>query len=311
MAERGQFYAVDAETVELACDQGLHQALAYLVMAAGSGHDQITTGWSAEAVRKYTGIRWTRAKAAVDALLSAGLVSQSKGKGRPRYKLRKPTNKVWLPNTLVTGVGTEDPPLARMRRLHDTDAVRVLVRLYAANDLQEEGGIPTSVLRDQYAAERVADYGNLSIWRFDYDTSYASPSAPLEGIDRERWWPILKNIQRAGLLYCEPWLFDADHEHGEPIHPLEGDGIEGELSAFLGYISDRMPSVEHALEIADLVVPVYSSIPEPAAVGIYQLRYLPHAKHTMAGLSGRQESTREFVRMLREKTGQPHLQGVL
>lgn len=311
MSDRGQFFAVDAQTIEAACDQGPLQALAYLVMAAGSGRDQVTTGWSAEAVRRYTGMRWTRAKAAVDALMDVGLVTQTKGKGRPRYKLTKPTSNVWLPVTLVTGVGTEDPPLARMRRLHDPNAVRVLVRLYAVNDVQEEAGIPVRVLRDVYTRERVAEYGNLTIWRFDCDTSYASPSEPLDGIDRDDWWPILNNIQRTGLLYSVPWLFDADPAHGEPIHPVAGDEITDELVEFLEQVAERMPSVDHAAEIADVLVPVSRSIPDPAVVGVYQLRYLPRAGYTLAGLSDHKESTRRAVQMLRQATGRPLLQGAI
>jgi hypothetical protein len=50
---------------------GLNPAVAYLVLARGSGADNRTTAWSVNAIEGYTGIGRPRAKKAIDALMTA------------------------------------------------------------------------------------------------------------------------------------------------------------------------------------------------------------------------------------------------
>src|SRR5579863_9229321 len=84
----GRFFAVDKRIWHLGCDQGLNQAVSYLVMACGSGGDNRTTSWSTHAIETYTGISRGRAKAAIADLKGAGLAVQApETDDRPRYKL--------------------------------------------------------------------------------------------------------------------------------------------------------------------------------------------------------------------------------
>ena len=65
---RGECFAVDATYFEEVCDLGLNPALAYLVITSGTLKDLRTSAWSGDAVRRYSTMRWSRAKEAIDAL---------------------------------------------------------------------------------------------------------------------------------------------------------------------------------------------------------------------------------------------------
>lgn len=83
----GNFFAIDQRCWAKACSLGLNPAVAYLVLARGSGGDQRTTYWSVNAVETYTGISRHRAKASIEALQSAGLISSMRRGGQPRYEI--------------------------------------------------------------------------------------------------------------------------------------------------------------------------------------------------------------------------------
>lgn len=83
-------FAIDRRVWAYVCGLGLNPAVAYLVMARGSGPDQRTTSWSVHSVEKYTGISRPRAVKAVRQLKEAGLIQVLRGGGRPRYYLQPP-----------------------------------------------------------------------------------------------------------------------------------------------------------------------------------------------------------------------------
>lgn len=89
---RGDFFAIDHRLWAKVCGLGLNAAVAYLVMARGTGGDNRTTSWSANAIRKHTGIGPKRAGEAIDQLIRAGLVRKVKDDGRPRYQLAAANN---------------------------------------------------------------------------------------------------------------------------------------------------------------------------------------------------------------------------
>jgi hypothetical protein len=51
------FFAVDRRTWERVCELGLNRAVAYLVLARGTGKTNRETAWSVMAIENYTGIR--------------------------------------------------------------------------------------------------------------------------------------------------------------------------------------------------------------------------------------------------------------
>ena len=62
-------------------------AAAYLVMACGTGGDNVTSSWSVNAIKKHTKIASTRAKEAIERLIKKRLVTKVNGVKPPRYKL--------------------------------------------------------------------------------------------------------------------------------------------------------------------------------------------------------------------------------
>ncbi|MFN9090212.1 MAG: hypothetical protein ACK5V0_01555, partial [Alphaproteobacteria bacterium] len=86
---RGEFFVIDAPTFAKVCDLGADAAAAYLALACGTGRDSRTSTWSREAIRKYTGLTWRRARETVDGLKAAGLVVEltPAGAQKPRFDL--------------------------------------------------------------------------------------------------------------------------------------------------------------------------------------------------------------------------------
>ena len=70
-SKRGNFFAIDRRCWARVCMLGLNEAVAYLVLACGTGADQRTTFWSCKAVATHTGLHWRRAHAAIAALISS------------------------------------------------------------------------------------------------------------------------------------------------------------------------------------------------------------------------------------------------
>ena len=82
---RGHFFAVDRRAWACACGIGMVPAVAYLVLARGTGGDQRTTAWSINAIEKYTNIGRPRAQKGIKALEKARLIRIVQKGSRPRY----------------------------------------------------------------------------------------------------------------------------------------------------------------------------------------------------------------------------------
>jgi hypothetical protein len=86
--DKGQLvFAVDRRSWIKVCRLGVKEAIAYLVLACGTGGDNRTTSWSVKAVETYAGMGRHRAQQAIARLKEAGLIEQQKGGTRPRYFL--------------------------------------------------------------------------------------------------------------------------------------------------------------------------------------------------------------------------------
>ncbi len=84
---QGSFFAIDRRTFAKVCDIGLNAATAYLILARGTGRDNRTSPWSANAIEKYTSISRSRAKTAITSLVTDGFVSMVGTRSQPKYKL--------------------------------------------------------------------------------------------------------------------------------------------------------------------------------------------------------------------------------
>jgi|SRR5271163_2730353 len=81
------FFAVDRRTWARVCGLGLNRAVAYLVLARGTGKSNRESAWSVAAVESYTGISRGRAHDAVSALVEEGVVRKLWEGTRPKYDL--------------------------------------------------------------------------------------------------------------------------------------------------------------------------------------------------------------------------------
>jgi hypothetical protein len=87
---RGNFFAVDRRTWARICStMDANTAAAYLVLARGTGPDNVTTSWSVHAVQTYLALSLGRAQTAVQALLRSRAVEQVQDGERPRYRVRR------------------------------------------------------------------------------------------------------------------------------------------------------------------------------------------------------------------------------
>lgn len=91
-SDRGNFFIIDARNWGTVCDLGLYEAVAYLVLAQGTGANNRSTNWSTDSLRRYAGMRWERAKAAIEHLIDSGLVlyGPKHSQTKPRYELASP-----------------------------------------------------------------------------------------------------------------------------------------------------------------------------------------------------------------------------
>jgi hypothetical protein len=88
MADRKSkgFFSIDRGAFRCAAVGGLNSAIAYLVMARGTGPDNRTTQWSVNAIEKYTGISRPNAKKAVQDLLDRGSWKKTREGNHPTYE---------------------------------------------------------------------------------------------------------------------------------------------------------------------------------------------------------------------------------
>jgi hypothetical protein len=88
VADGGHFFAIDRRSWAAVTALGLNPAVAYIVMACGTGKDNRSTAWSVDAVRRHGGLTLLRSQAAVRLLGDQGFLRLTNDGGRrPRYDL--------------------------------------------------------------------------------------------------------------------------------------------------------------------------------------------------------------------------------
>lgn len=300
------FFAIGPNEWAKACGLGLNPAVAMLVLARGTGRDNITTAWSAEAVANRTGMAWRRAKTALNALEAAKLAPVVKGGTRPIRKLVIPKNldsALWLPNALVDGAGDEVPPVTRLRQAQSLEHLQTFIELYGLQDLAGDGGLPRSLVRAPFDRERIADTGQFTVWGFTRkDSRSCWNTGPLARFDRRKVgkdsaaWDFLLALERLGLLQTADYLAEGESADAELIHPLSGDASADEVHDAAYALCDGTPEwIGHRAEQYDYTLPVIRSFPQPAVVGVSRLVYRPHTKLTAAWWAHHRDTCTRFA----------------
>jgi len=204
---------------------------------------------------------------------------------------------IWLPNTLVTGSSEgEQPPVWRLRSAGDIWALRLLVDLYYAHNLRDDGGISPGVIRQTFERTMVGEHGIFNVWGFKAGGPTLWWKLPFEA-HRERpkeadkdhpIWATIQHLQREGLLSFVPHLWDNDSDEAEIIHGY-GIGNAGEQLEF------EMASAAHRAALAMIpdfkaekatrggyyyFAPVLNTRPNVQMIGVARLRYRPHTSRT-------------------------------
>ena len=297
------FFAVGRQTFISACGLGINPACAFLVMACGTGKDNVSTRWSAEAVGNHAGMRWSAAKEAIEALCSAELVTKGGKPARPSYKLKKEGELIWLPRTLVEGAANELAPLVKLRQTQDHMALRLLVELYTAQNLREDGGINTKTVYQSFERRKAGQQGAYTVWDFTssgsqwvFMNSDAAKAHRREALTAEEkmagkkledvravdFFQRLGTLKALGLIEWVPYLYEG--KEGEPIHPVAWNGLpmEKELYKAATAAGIRMLTGGQNDHLEGVPVPVPNHITEAAMIGIARLKYRPHTAMTAA-----------------------------
>jgi hypothetical protein len=331
--ERGHFFAVDRRVWAHACAMGLNPAVAYLILARFSGRDQRTTAASTQAVMTHAGLGHTRAKAAIQALVAAGVVDCTQGGIRPRYVLRAAADIpgllssgdpdadwIWLPNSLVTGAASEVPPVERVRQVQDVMTLRLFVDLYHAQNLVDDGGVSRRHIGQVFERTKLGEHAQYAIWGFVQRTKFVGWTELTNCHHREvtkaekkrglnpgaDFFVREQRLTELGLIEWVPCLFESDSADAEMLHPCGQGGT--------GSIEDRLGTVAHAAGLALLaewqcrqaedqeliVVPAPRHFANVAMVGVARLRYRPHTSKTAAWWAELQAKADGFLRGYRE-----------
>lgn len=110
-AAGGEFFKMDRVVWNSVCALGLNPAVAYFVLARGTGGDNRTSFWSVNSIEKWTSVSRAHANKAVKDLIAAGFVRQDRGGSYPRYYM--------MPADEINGVGSLS---GAERRVYETIA---------------------------------------------------------------------------------------------------------------------------------------------------------------------------------------------
>jgi hypothetical protein len=327
---RGDFFAVDSATWKAALSLGINAAIALLVLARGSEADNCTTIWSVASVERHTGISRPKAQAAIGALtragalrvmaaeeitvrIDAGTLGRRPRKGCPAYHIGRTAAEegaevstvVWLPNSLVDGVPSAPlPPLELIRQTQHIGALKLLIGLYGAHDLQNCRGVSFRAVRRTYARTKIAESRGYAVWKFEPGVEHALPSTspsrefltgqiagnPPRDPGLDLFWDSLRVLRRRGLVEYVAHLVESDTEEGEIIAPVDREnGEPGECVvawAAQGAAERLLGSAgEHIAERhGGILVPVFQHAEQVQVVGVLRLLHRPKNFNTAAWL---------------------------
>lgn len=304
------FFAVGLDEWRQACEIGLNPAVAFLVLACGTGRDNQTTSWSANAVQEYGGIRWERGKPAIEQLIKAGLVTlaDTATKARPRYKLKISDEKIWLPKNVVMPIAGEEPVVLRLRQTQDVMILRLFVELYHAQNLAADGGISREVYYRKYDKEVCRDVGSMLYLGFTDASTWVVWTTPVtkahlgEGEKRsEPFFQRMTTLKEMGLIQEATYLFESSSSDAEILFPVNGPEPEERAIYATAYevVETNLQGGAAVLERHDYVIPVYRHQKSAELYGVFRMRFRAQTANTGAWYAGLRDKTGTAMAMLR------------
>lgn len=235
---------------------------------------------------------------------------------------------IWLPNALVDGATGEPPPVELIRQTGNPATLRLLVNLYGAHNLDEDGGIHFQRIRQSYTRHKVGEQGAFVVWGFVPgkmtawgNASFVAPHLVAANDEAKReaawgeFWQCWHRLGGLGLVECVGHLVHADTAEGEIMHPvaLSGTGLDIERAlaraAVLAGSALVTPGQMEWAKAQGVVVlaPVLRHIEGVQMVGIVRLRYRPRTNRTLAFMMRESEWRDILERLDRIAAGSPPL----
>lgn len=303
------FFAIGLAEWRQACEIGLNPAVAFLVMACGTGPDNRTTSWSANSVQEYGGIRWERAKPAIEQLVKAGLatVAETSTKARPRYKLKISEDRIWLPKNVVMPLAGEEPIVHRLRQTQDVMTLRLFVELYHAQNLAADGGIARSIYSKKYTKNVCRDVGSMVYLGFDADCNYVTWGTPVVDVHKDPkdetvpFFDRMRTLKEMGLVQEAAYLFESSGPDAEILFPIDGPESEETQIRWAAedVVASKLQGGEALIEQYDYVIPVYRHQQSAELYGVYRMRFRAHTANTSAWYARLKEKAGDALKMFR------------
>ena len=332
----GEFFAVERPTLERVINHGMNAAVAYLVLASGSFRLTGITKWSVNSIEKYTSISRKKAKAAVKLLCDEKYIEQTQSGSSPIYKIlpfheiggdyfyftkakKKKTEPpepdyIWMPNSLITGVGDEIPPIEKIRQTGDKNILALFTDFYHVHDLITDGGIPRTIIYGSYEREKIGEWEQFIVWGFAFnnptyyqqndvmsrqhqDRADMSKEEKQKGVDLV--FSRLDTLEILGLIEWIPYLFESEDKDAEIRHPCDYDyynaadkveptTIEQQIGAAAHIAGFNMLTIGQQQRAVDMLgddvilCPVPKHMKDAAMIGIAKLKYRPKTTLTKA-----------------------------
>ena len=239
----GRTFAICAHHFGRALALGINPALAYLALACGSGGDNRTTAWGAEATARYDLMGLRRAQPAILTLEHADLVTPRGHGGRrngrllaaPLLNANGEPDLIWLPNRIIGTTPGDTSPLVVLRQAEgNVTLLALLLDIYRRCDLVAEGGVPPM---DISARLKLISLGERAAWQVygvgDAGWHYTPTPSPLARFlptqaDSEALLNMLASLH---LIRRVGYVFDrAPEKGGEKVHPVCLSGEEDEVA---------------------------------------------------------------------------------
>lgn len=222
----GIFIVGKAEFIA-ACGIGMNAAVALLIMARGSQGNNRTTSWSCKAISERAGITRARAEKAVDQLIQHGLAEKIRDGSRPQYHLELSDDAdsyIYLPNSIVDGVGAEVPPVERIRQTMDVNNLFTFVLLYFLQDIDNEHGLPLEAFKSKNSDLELIYQNDMarllyckrSIWEISWQW-YATSIFQQMDIDFNAFKQAFYELKELGLVMAWGLTFESPDEDAEAI----------------------------------------------------------------------------------------------
>lgn len=148
----------------------------YLVLACGTGGDNVTSRWSATSCQKYAGFSIQTGKVAIEYLEQLAHISIApKKKATAKnntYKLNKPKqgNEIYIPKSLIMGVNGEITAINRLYLESNPHLLYLFIRLYAFQyktlDIIDPNLVSSLLLDNEREYPEIVynESGRLNVW---------------------------------------------------------------------------------------------------------------------------------------------------